>query len=268
MATPPNNYFAQNVITIPDALPNNGGTGSGIEIPKIKVGTIRGEVMGSLDFYQTDTWKSLNPKIFLFTPKKRRIQKSEIGRPDYVSPRPSRMVHPTHLAGSNVKWWGGIPRYSQNNGNGIILRHTEFVLPVTTPYKQFSLNNMGLDPYEWCVYTNLENGVKRQTVQSDFPVSSNNLGKWNGIDNPFYVSLGKAYGYSDPLPIGFSNQKKKFKFAIVIDNPNPTADSPYLIGPMSDTVVLKFKHLGSNGQNIIFGLTFTPDHISNVIASS
>jgi hypothetical protein len=38
----------------------------------------------------------------------------------------------------------------------------------------------------------------------------------------------------------YYNQKIYFKLAIVIDNPNPTADIPYLIGPMSETFVLKF----------------------------
>jgi len=256
MATPPNNYFATNVITIPSPGLVTGGNGS-IEIPKIKVGTIQDQVMASLDFYQTDTWKSLNPRIFLFTPKKRRRQMGNPGDAWYKSARSSRIVHPTHLAGGNVKWWGGINKYTE--GGALILRHTEFQLPTTVPYTWFNLNNLGLNSYEWCVYVDTASNSKRQTTAADFPVPSSNLGgDPNGTG--FYMSLGKKVGYERLLPIGFSSQKKKFKFAIVIDNPNATTERPFLIGPMSDAVVLRFKK-----ANDLYGLSFTPDHISKII---
>jgi hypothetical protein len=268
MAQAPNNYFAENIFTRPPMTPN-GGTGGGIEIPGIRVGAVQGEVMGTLDFYQTDTWKSLNPKVFMFMPKKRRRMRSGPGAPDYIRPLPSRMVHPVHLAGSNVKWWGGIPRFNTNEGNGVILRHTEFVLPTTVPYTWFNLNNMGLSPYEWCTYLNTDTGFKRQTTSADFPVPSNKLGDWDTTGDPYSVSLGRKSQYSHPLDVSFSNQKKKFKFAIVIDNPNATVDSPYLIGPMSDSVVLRFCYTGDidpESRNRLHNLAFTPDHISRVIS--
>ena len=268
MAERPNNFFAENIFTRPPITPI-GGTGGGIEIPGIRVGAVQSGVMGTLEFYQTDTWKSLNPRIFLFTPKRRRRKQNNPGDPDYVSPRPSRMVHPTHLAGSNVKWWGGMPRFGGafgQDGNALILRHTEFVLPTTVPYSWFNLNNLGLDPYEWCNYVNLMDGTKRQTTSADFPVPASNVGANNGGD-PFYVQMANSIkndgAYSGFLGIQFSNQKKKFKFAIVIDNPNATANSPYLIGPMSDSVVLRFAH--ETGGTGMFNLSITPDHISKVI---
>jgi hypothetical protein len=270
MAQAPNNFFAENIFTRPPITPI-GGTGGGIEIPGIRVGASKGEVMGTLDFYQTDTWKSLNPKIFIFMPKKRRQKRNNPGHPMYVSPRPSRMVHPVHLTGSNVKWWGGIPRFNGpfgEDGNAIILRHTEFVLPTTVPYTWFNLNNMGLDPYEWCTYENLNTQAKRQTVSADFPVPSGNLGEYTSGD-PYRVSLGRRGAYSNPLGAEFSNQKKKFKFAIVIDNPNATVDSPYLIGPMSDSIVLRFRFTSQTDPVSglqLYDLAFTPDHISRVIS--
>lgn len=270
MAQPPNNFFAQNIYTIPSPGEING-TGGGIEIPGIRVGADRGQAIGTLDFYQTDTWKSLNPKVFIFMPKKRRRERGTPGDPSYVSPRPSRMVHPTHLAGSNVKWWGGINRFSGNfgnDGNAILLRHTEFVLPTTVPYTWFNLNDMGLDPYEWCAYTDTSTGIKRQTASADFPVPANNLGSWESGDL-YCVSLGKKEQWAYPLNPGFSNQKKKFKFAIVIDNPNATVERPYLIGPMSDSIVLRFRNINQTDPvsgNPLFDLAFTPDHISKVIS--
>lgn len=270
MAQRPNNYFAENIFTRPPITPI-GGTGGGIEIPGIRVGAYQGEAMGTLEFYQTDTWKSLNPKIFIFMPKKRARERHAPGEPNYRGPRPSRMVHPTHLAGSNVKWWGGIPRFSGplgQDGNAILLRHTEFVLPTTTPYTWFNLNNMGLDPYEWCTYTDINTHTKRQTTSADFPVPSGNLGDYNSGDY-YRVSLGRRGTYSSPLNAEFSNQKKKFKFAIVIDNPNATVDSPYLIGPMSDSIVLRFRYTFQNDPDTglaLYDLAFTPDHISRVIS--
>jgi len=269
MAQPPNNFFAENIFTIPSPGEING-TGGAIEIPGIRVGAHKGQAIGTLDFYQTDTWKSLNPKVFLFMPKRRRRQRSEPGDPSYLSPRPSRMVHPTHLAGSNVKWWGGINRFSGNfgaDGNAIILRHTEFVLPTTIPYTWFNLNDMGLDPYEWCTYVDLDTGFKRQTTSADFPVPDTNLGSREDPSDNYYVSLGRKEIYTDPLRIKFSSQKKKFKFAIVIDNPNATVERPYLIGPMSDSIVLRFRDTGlSDAGRSFFDLAFTPDHISRVIS--
>lgn len=255
MAERPNNFFAENIFTRPPITPI-GGTGGGIEIPGIRVGTYKGEVMGTLEFYQTDTWKSLNPRLFLFTPKRRRRIRHAPGEPGYKAARPSRMVHPTHLAGSNVKWWGGINRFPSG---AIILRHTEFVLPTTTPYSWFNLNNMGLDPYEWCTA-----GIgddSRQTVAGDFPINTEMIGKKYRIGKP------SRDDWAIPLYIDFSSQKKKFKFAIVIDNPNATVDSPYLMGPMSDSIVLRFiKEPGTTGPESMFYLGFTPDHISRVIS--
>jgi hypothetical protein len=265
MAEKPNNFFAENIFNRPPITPN-GGTGGGIEIPGIRVGAVSGKVMGTLDFYQTDTWKSLNPKVFIFIPKRRRKERHQ-GQPDYVSPRPSRMVHPTHLAGSNTKWWGGINKFQE--GGTTILRHTEFVLPTTVPYTWFNLKNMGLSPYEWCTYKDYNTEVKRQTTAADFPVPSNKLGDWDTTGDPYSVSLGKKAQYSRPLDVSFSNQKKKFKFAIVIDNPNATNDSPYLIGPMSDSVVLRFRYTGDTDPesgNRLYDLVFTPDHISKVLS--
>jgi hypothetical protein len=363
MAQQPNNFFAENIITIPSPGEVTGNGSGSIEIPKINVGTMKGEAIASLDFYQTDTWKSLNPKIFLFRHKKSKPSKN----------KPAGFVHPTHLIGSDVKWWGGSSRFT-GYGENEILRHTEFQLPLTVPRQYFNLNNLGLSPYEWCTYqyqaftgcnqpsivyrlqggkgsrgglyysdvtaidiynnkvryqteingipyaiyyssyrnqwallrdgdgdgdetallnTNddcpvgawellgrykdilyfnfmLNNGdvQRRQSVQSDFPIPIQQAGS-DGLSLNYFVNLNGRAEYSEPLSSAFSKEKMKFKFAIVIDNPNATKERPYLIGPMSDTIVLRFNRLPVSSPitgDTQVDLKFTPDHINRVIS--
>jgi hypothetical protein len=114
--------------------------------------------------------------------------------------------------------------------------------------------------------------LKRQSVAADYAdysafqiggdgegkgyglsMSSRKGGGWREFNCP---NLCFAGAYNDR---NLSNQKIKFKLAIVIDNPNATPENPYLIGPMSDTFVLRF------GQNPGHPLGFTNDYISGIL---
>ena len=112
--------------------------------------------------------------------------------------------------------------------------------------------------------------LKRQSVASDYNSfnpqqiggDTNNLGYYFQISGKIKKSGYKQITCPDACinaisNAGFSSQKQKFKVAIVIDNPNPTPDAPYLIGPMSDTFVLRF----ANEQQP----RFTTDNISKVV---
>jgi hypothetical protein len=95
--------------------------------------------------------------------------------------------------------------------------------------------------------------IKRQSVVDDFKKSS-----LEDIGQRFLIN-GSQKRYKD----SFYNQKIYFKLAVVIDNPNPTADAPYLIGPMSESFVLKFS-IEPEG----IGLRFVNDHVRGNIATS
>lgn len=113
------------------------------------------------------------------------------------------------------------------------------------------------------VTSTYSNVIKRQSVASDFSeyagfgcISQNgSISKNTGIYFNMNLRNG-GYGSAD-----FSNQKIHFKLAIVIDNPNATPESPYLIGPMSDAFVLRF----AKGNNLGTFCKFTNDYINNIL---
>jgi hypothetical protein len=234
--------------------------GVGIEIPKLIARAAGGEVKFALDFYQSDAWKALNPRIFLYRARKR-------SRIDDIL-KPKGFVHPSNTAGVQPggRWWTGEQRINPIGASAPdpLIRHTEFPLTETVPYKSFTL--VDLDMYEWIEYIDTVNSIYRQSTASDFPVPPSAVGIDEGGVNKFFV---KPFG-SYPAPLYPSlglrsrkamNQKVKFKFAIVIDNPNPTPDKPYLIGPMSEIVTLRFSR--AQGSNDIM-LRFTADHVTTV----
>lgn len=227
--------------------------GVGIEIPKLIARTVNGDVTCSLDFYQSDAWKALNPRIFLFRArKKKRIFKA--GEPTIN--KPAGFVHPTHTAGTQPggRWWTGEQRIMQSNSPDPLIRHTEFPLLSTVPYQSFNLAD--LSPYEWVQYANTITNTLRQSTAADFPVPTNAVGADAG-GNGFYVKFFNAK-VTNMFPSGdrvinAGGMKRKFRFAIVIDNPNATPDAPYLIGPMSDNVALKFNYdIGADSVDLRF----------------
>jgi hypothetical protein len=134
-------------ITVQDAIDELATKAGGVTIPNLKVGTLQGEVHVSLDFYDNAAWLDYNPKIFLFRTKK--VQKVKGGNPNFKG-RPSQFVHTTHMAGGDgSKWFKGSLGY---DGGNSILRHTEFNVAETIPYKRFNLADQGMSPYEWITY--------------------------------------------------------------------------------------------------------------------
>lgn len=237
--------------------------GVGIEIPKLIARTVNGDVTCSLDFYQSDAWKALNPRIFLFRArKKKRIFKA--GEPTIN--KPAGFVHPTHTAGTQPggRWWTGEQRIMQSSSSAPdpLIRHTEFPLLSTVPYQSFNL--VDLSPYEWVEYANAITNTLRQSTAADFPVPTTATG-YDSAGNGFYVKFfnaGKTVMYPSNNRINRSGgMKRKFRFAIVIDNPNATPDAPYLIGPMSDNVALKFVNDGDPITGLV-DLTFTTAYVN------
>jgi len=236
--------------------------GVGIEIPKLIARTVNGNVTVSLDFYQSDAWKALNPRIFLFRArKKRRIFKNGV-----VTNKPAGFVHPTHTAGTQPggRWWTGEQRIMQyySSAPDPLIRHTEFPLLSTVSYQSFNL--VDLSPYEWVEYANAITNTLRQSTAADFPVPTTAVGQDVGGVNGFYVKFFQA-AKSQIYPSNFRGRKSggmktKFRFAIVIDNPNATPDSPYLIGPMSDNVDLKF--IWDQSGTDLVDLTFTTAYVN------
>lgn len=238
--------------------------GVGIEIPKLIARAAGGDVTFALDFYQSDAWKALNPRIFLYRARKKKVLKV----PNQLSiTKPTGFVHPTNTAGTQPggRWWTGEQIIQPVIGSalGPLIRHTEFPLTETVPYKSFTLPD--LDRYEWFLYYDFLTNTYRQTVASDFPVDVTVMGN---ITPPATYAIRPFGVTSSPLfpknsrSIKAAKMKVKFKFAIVIDNPNPTPDKPYLIGPMSDIVTLRFvfEQLSSG----LWGIQFTPDYVNNI----
>jgi len=234
--------------------------GVGIEIPKLIAKTVDGNIVFSLDFYQSDAWKALNPRIFLYRlRKKKRIFKS--GNPTII--KSVGFVHPTNTAGAQPggRWWTGeqkIMPYLGGSAPDPLIRHTEFPLLSTVPYESFNLPD--LSPYEWVQYKDLTTNTYRQSTAADFPVPDTNAGA-DPIGN-FYVKFFQAK-VAPMFPInqrdmGSGSMRTTFRFAIVIDNPNATSEAPYLIGSMSNNVDLKFiTNTATNMVNLFFTTAYT-----------
>jgi hypothetical protein len=240
--------------------------GIGIEIPKLIVKANAEDIQFSLDFYNSDAWKALNPKIFLYKMSKSKKVKTA---GNYTRKRKG-FVHPTNTAGIQPggRWWTGEQLIQLGNTPVTnMTRHTEFPLTETLPYKTFTLPDLSM--YEWLGHYG---PTIRQCTALDFPASDDIIGQntdpesFNYYIKPFGTSAIGLYDF--PRAIRASNMKIKFRFAIVIDNPNATPDQPFLIGPMSENVVLRFAK-SANGQypNVPQGYVipiFTPDHISSI----
>jgi hypothetical protein len=132
------------VLDINDIVTEINLSGVSIEIPKVIIKPLQGDVQTQLDFYQTTEWQKHNPKLFLFRQKSKK-KKRLSGNDVYTG---SGFVHTVHLDGNNTKFWGGAQQY---DGDGFlpILRHTEFTLPTYRPYAKFLLSDLGLDALEW-----------------------------------------------------------------------------------------------------------------------
>lgn len=240
--------------------------GINIEIPKLIARTVAGNVVFSLDFYQSDAWKALNPRIFLYRVRKRkRIFKS--GNP--VIKKATGFVHPTNTAGAQPggRWWTGEQRIMTfiSSAPDPLIRHTEFPLLSTVPYESFNLPD--LSPYEWVQYTDLNTATIRQSTATDFPVPDTNVGI--NVTGTFYVKFFQKkkvqmFPVSTRFP-GARGMKSIFRFAIVIDNPIATPEAPYLIGPMSDNVALKFNYTFPSG---LVDLVFTTAYVNKTTGTT
>jgi len=132
-------------------------------------------------------------------------------------------------------------------------------------------NNTGLATFIFFQVNTVEaTYLRRQSVAADYNSfnpqqigdDTNGLGYYFQISGKIKKSGYRVISCPDACinlisTVGFSSQKQKFKVAIVIDNPNPTPDAPYLIGPMSDTFVLRFANEAEP--------KFTTDNISRVV---
>lgn len=252
-------------ITVEQAIDELATSTGALLIPNLKVGTLEGDVHVSLDFYNSTEWLNHNPKIFLFRTKNKKRPNDNKN----FKGRPSQFVHTTHMnGGGGSKWFQGSLTYNTDNGGLPILRHTEFNITETIPYKRFNLAAQGMSPYEWITYTEKNeitcpNTCKRQALQSD--VTQYNGASSIGINSDDWNKDNYCFSINSPnstyKDISFSNQKIHFKLAIVIDNPNPTSDKPYLIGPMSDAFVLRFRNATINNSYALF----TNDYINTIM---
>jgi len=240
--------------------------GVGIEIPKLIARTVNGNVVFSLDFYQSDAWKAFNPRIFLYrVRKKKRIFKSG----NLLIKKSTGFVHPTNTAGAQPggRWWTGEQKIMTFIGSAPdpLIRHTEFPLLSTVPYESFNLPD--LSPYEWVQYRNTNTNTYRQSTAADFPVPDTNVGA--DTAGTFYVKFFQAKkGAMFPevnRSKGAGGMKSTFRFAIVIDNPNATPEAPYLIGSMSDNVDLKFIY---NSLSNMVDLVFTTAYVNKTVGTS
>jgi hypothetical protein len=240
--------------------------GIGIEIPKLIARAVNGDVTFSLDFYQSDAWKKLNPRIFLY-----RVRKKRTIRKNFITTRkPSGFVHPTNTAGVQPggRWWTGSQKIIEfiYSAPDPLIRNTEFLLPTTLPYKYFNLAD--LNPYQWVMYCDQNANTARQTTATDFPVPTTAVGADNGNINGFYVKMfqaGKSFMYpTSNRDVRASKMKTIFRFAIVIDNPNATPDAPFLIGPMSENVTLKFN---TDNNSALTRLTFTTSYVNKITST-
>ena len=118
------------------------------------------------------------------------------------------------------------------------------------------------------MYCDQNANTARQTTATDFPVPTTAVGADNGNINGFYVKMfqaGKSFMYpTSNRDVKASKMKTIFRFAIVIDNPNATPDAPFLIGPMSENVVLKF-NTDNNSQ--LTRLTFTTSYVNKITST-
>lgn len=130
-------------------------------------------------------------------------------------------------------------------------------------WQMYNNTGTGIIFYSFNLYPAGTTITKRQSLASDIDqyagrdvISGNgNISSNTGIFFNMNLKNGQVGDYS------FANQKIHFKLAIVIDNPNPTPESPYLIGPMSDAFVLRFMKSGEYGTFC----KFTNDYISKIV---
>lgn len=237
--------------------------GVSIEIPKLIARAVNGDVTFSLDFYQSDAWKKLNPRIFLYRVRKKRTIRKNFS----TTRKPSGFVHPTNTAGVQPggRWWTGSQKIIEfvYSAPDPLIRNTEFLLPTTVPYKYFNLAD--LNPYQWVMYCDQNANTARQSTATDFPVPTTAVGADDGNINGFYVKMfqaGKSFMYpTSNRVVKASKMKTIFRFAIVIDNPNATPDAPFLIGPMSENVALKFN---TDLNSALTTLTFTTSYVNKI----
>lgn len=199
-----------------------------INIPKVKIDTgyyTSGEttyqVRDSIRVYWDSPdimFLNYNPQIWLF---RRKTYRREIEL-NSVKMRHKKWVHEPHLNGINYpnsKYYAGSTScpVDEIETTG---RHTEFDLTTIISGEKMSLSQF--DPYEWIYAKSGSTWIK---MTDDTNVSS--------------------------LTIRVSGRPKNcksfpFRLAIVIDNPDPNADNPKIIGDLSDVIYMRYKPTGGN----------------------
>ena len=133
--------------------------------------------------------------------------------------------------------------------------------------KWFNQNSTGsgVTFYTFTLYNQSSYTTKRQCVATDLDQYNPDAIGRDGLASGYtgiYFNINLKNCNKADKKINFANQKIHFKLAIVIDNPNPTPDVPYLIGPMSDAFVLRFAQQSGSLGGIC---KFTNDYVSKIL---
>lgn len=154
-----------------------------------------------------------NPEIWMFVFRNRKIKryKNDI----YKVIRKRGWIHPSHLNG--IKYPGSKYFSGETNHREIYFwnkgLHTEFEFI----YNKRNEIDVPINPYEWFyVFDKFRNPIE---------ITSSTI-----LKNYFRNQINTRCKINDTS----SNIKMKFRLAVVIDNPDTTADCPKLIGPLSD----------------------------------
>jgi hypothetical protein len=162
-----------------------------------------------------DAFLAYNPKIYLFRYRARGRKSATIGR------CLAKYAHPPHQNGidhPNSMWWGG--EQKDNAGNLIPPFDTEFDI-AAVPFQKSVIT---IDPKKWY-------GLNTSSASDVFPMK---IQDWEDYTNAANTRPRGSRKYNGQI----TTKALHFKFAVVIENPDPAkaATIPYVIGQYSDTL--------------------------------
>lgn len=210
--------------------PNYNINWEGLSIPKLKIGIgtdneyLANDIIVSLDGMGNRTFLELSPRIFLFQYRPRRRPKTVI-TPAVI--KPAGFYHPVDanaatVHGATSKWYGGSRR--DHNGISLLPRNTEWPLAITKVGEKQTINDIQFERY-FQVQGLLIN-PRRDLLLSDFPLA------------PTDRTYNRGSHWSSGAKIYARNLI--MKFAIGVKNPDPkTGENPWIMGPMSDTIITR-----------------------------
>ncbi len=224
-------------------LYNPGGGSTGIVIPKLQLRPfsykVHEDIFPNEPFSFSDKlyikWEALdiqfldyNPEVWLFCYKNARKKKVVLNESVATIHewKLKGWKHESHLKGvkyPNSKYYsgGGVSVIPKVDAYG---RHTEFELSAPAIWSEIKV-----DVYE---YVCAKDESSQYVDVTDLSLNNS------------YQAIGI---------LKFRKNSAKYRFAIVIDNPDTNADNPKMIGPMSDVVALMLKKDFFGVRKIVWG---------------